>query len=191
MAFFHRNAPTSGLSEEFLVAGAIFLCIFPAFLLTTFLMLKKQTKINLLALVPALVLGLITIYFSPFNIYWTNFGWSYNYTSSWFFALTILVNSSYIVANLIVGVNLVRTAQTAVLKKKYTLLLFSYFIFYVIALSISNMLLITNTTYPPLGGIISILAFLAIARAITLQYKPSAGEMPVIVKNEGDRRFQI
>jgi len=185
MAFFHRNAPTMELSKEFLDFGATFGFIFPAFLLITFLNLKKSSKFNSFALVPAIVLGLVAILLRPFEIFWTDFGWSYNYTNSYFFAATTLVNVGYIISNLIVGVNLIRTAQTAVLRRKYNLLLLSYVLFYVVFLSISNMLLISNVDYPPLGGIISILAFLAIARAITLQYKPSSENVQGY-KKEGD-----
>ncbi len=187
MAFFHRNAPTVELSKEFLTFGATFNYLFPAFLLITFLSLKKPSKYNSFVLLPGLILGIATIVATPFEIFWTDFGWSYNYTSSYFFAATTLVNVGYIVANLAVGINLIRTAQTAMLKRKYNLLLISYVLFYVAFLSISNILLLSNADYPPLGGIISILAFLAIAYAITLQNKPSTGGNPVIIKKEGDR----
>lgn len=186
MIFFHRNAPGISLSVEFLVLGASFNFLFPAFLLITFLTLKKPNKFNAFALVPALVLGAIAITQRPFEIFWTNFGWSYHYTGSYFFTATTLVNVVYILANLAIGINLIRTAQTAMLKRKYNILLLSYVVFYVIFLSISNILLISNSDYPPLGGVISILAFVAIARAITLQYKSSAGETSALVKKEGD-----
>ncbi|MGC8816836.1 MAG: hypothetical protein ACP5PX_03390 [Candidatus Hadarchaeum sp.] len=176
MAFFHRNAPNAELSADFITLGAVFGFTFPAFLLITFLMLKKQTWKNLLSLIPALIMGGITLSIFPFKVLWTDFGWTYNYASSWYFAAAVFLNLAYIAANLIVGVNLVRTAPTALLRKKYKLLLISYFVFYVVAIAITNMLLVRYTNYPPFGGIISTLAFLTIAWALSLRIEPGQRE---------------
>ncbi|MGQ9787718.1 MAG: hypothetical protein ACUVQM_00140 [Candidatus Hadarchaeaceae archaeon] len=174
MAFLHRNAPTPELSADFITLGAIFGYTFPAFLLITFLMLKKQTLRNLVALVPAIIMGAITIFTFPFKVFWTDFGWSYGYAYDWYFMTAVFINLAYIVANLVVGINLVRTATIKLLRKKFMLLLISYFVFYVVAISITNILLIYNANYPPLGGIISTLAFLTITWAITLKFEPSS-----------------
>jgi hypothetical protein len=187
MAFFHRNAPNAELSADFITVGAVFGLIFPAFLLITFLMLKKQSKLNLLALLPAIFLGAVTLYLMPFKISWTTFGWSYGYSSDWYFATFVVFNLAYVVANLAVGIDLIKTAPTELLRKKYAVLLISYFVFYVVAVSISNMLLVYCIDAPPLGGIFSALAFLAIAWALSLKFNRSASEKSSNATGEGER----
>lgn len=187
MAFFHRNAPTAELSTDFITLGAIFGYTFPAFLLITFLMFKKQTLRNLLVLIPAFVMGIITLFAFPFRVFWTEFGWSYGYAYTWYFTAFVILNLAYIAANLVVGINLVRSAATELLRKKFKLLLISYFLFYVVAISITNMLLVYYINYPPFGGIISTLAFLAIAWAISLKFEPGGGEKSLPAPSEGKK----
>ncbi|MEM3421463.1 MAG: hypothetical protein QW315_04305 [Candidatus Hadarchaeum sp.] len=125
----------------------------------------------------------------PFKIFWTEFGWSYGYATTWYFAIAVFFNLIYILANLIVGINLIRAATTELLRKKYRLLLISYFVFYVVAVSITNMLLVQYVNYPPLGGIISTLAFIAIAWALSLKFEGETKEKSLPTSSEGERIY--
>ncbi|MEM3421920.1 MAG: hypothetical protein QW315_06670 [Candidatus Hadarchaeum sp.] len=189
MAFLHRNAPTAELSADFITLGALFGYTFPAFLLITFLMLKRQTWKNLLVLIPASIMGVITLLTVPFKIFWTEFGWSYAYATTWYFTIAVFFNLIYILANLIVGINLIRAATTELLRKKYRLLLISYFVFYVVAISITNILLIQYANYPPLGGIISTFAFVAIAWALSLKFEGGPKEKSPSTNSGGERSY--
>jgi hypothetical protein len=170
MMLLHRNAPTAdpSLSLNFLISGIFFVYLAPGFLLAMLFMLYKERSLNLLVLAPAFIAGVLVVLFKPFDVVSTSFGWSLKATlmgsgllimSTWFW---------YVVGIIIAGWALSKKSKTTILKKKYTLIVSGFIIFYAIGFPISNILLFNNPEFPPIGGLFILSMFLVVAYAIYL-----------------------
>jgi len=168
LAFFHRNAPTADLSVKFFSFDNIFVLLAPSSLLVMLLTLRRERPLNSLVLIPALALGIFGALANPFDIFWTDFGWNYKFMFMWYIAPYTLMWIVYIAAILITGRFLIKNSKMAILRKKYTLLLFGFIVFYAIALTTSNFLLTYYAGVPPLGGIFVVITFLFVAYSINL-----------------------
>ena len=80
LAFLHRNAPTAELSNFFFRIDLLFVSIAWIFLPLTILCLWKENKAYFWLGLPALMTGIYALLSAPFDIHWTNFGWSYKFT---------------------------------------------------------------------------------------------------------------
>ncbi len=167
-AFFHRNAPTAGMSAEFFALDTFFGSAVMAFLLITLLTFRRERLLNLLVLAPAFILGILGAIFKPFDIFWTNFGWNYRYTSPEYLNLVVLMGMGYIVSILIVGWLLLKNSKTTVQRKKYSLILYGYLFLYAIGFSASNTLITCYPNSAPLGGVFAAATFLVVAAALCL-----------------------
>ena len=181
MMFLHRDALTADLSLGFLASGILFGFLAPGFLLATLFMLHKERLLNLLVLVPAFVSGALIILFKPFEIISTGFGWSFKLGLMQGVLLIALTWIWHVMAIIIAGWLLSKRSKTNILKKKYTLITYGFFIFYAIGFPISNLLLFNNPNIPPLGGLFIISIFLVVAYAINLPAE-KIGKVPMLRK---------
>jgi hypothetical protein len=169
LAFFHRNAPTADLSAKFLEFDSLFNLLSISFLLTVLLTFQRKKLTYYLVLIPSFALGISLILTGPFDIFWSDSGWGYKFpfteyiTSVLFLAVWI----GYLVFIIIISGLLIKRSKTAAARKKFVLILTGFIIFYMIGLTVSN-LLMSYAGFPPLGGILTFLTFLCIAYAMSL-----------------------
>ncbi len=167
--FLHRIAPSSELSKWFFRFGFFFLTLAHPFLLFLILYLQKKRRLWVLSILPAVIVAFFGIIRAPFDIVWASpaLGWSYKlglYFERFYFWFHI----GYMVAILLAGVFLVLNARTRILRKKYTIILLSYLVFYCVGMAVTQPILQSNPTFPPIAGILLTLEFLFIAYALAL-----------------------
>lgn len=167
LAFLHRNAPNADLSATFFRFDLFFLFLAPSFLLLSLLFLRKERRMYPAVLIPPLSVSIFTLFISPFKIISTKYGWSYQYTP-YFGYVTFILYLGYILAIILYISVMMKETKASSLRKRYTIILLSFVIFYVIGLSIANALLAIYQNIPPLGGIFVTLTFIFIAYAITI-----------------------
>jgi hypothetical protein len=165
----HRIAPTPELSKWFFRFGLFFVTIAHPLLLFLILYLRKKRGLWILSVVPAFVVAFVGAIRAPFDIVWASpaLGWSYKFSPyfGWFY---VLFQVGYMIAILSVGVFLIRKARTRILGRKYVIILSSYLIFYCAGMAVTQFLLQSNPTFPPIAGILVTLEFLFIAYALVL-----------------------
>ena len=167
--FFYRIAPTSELSKWFFRFGLFFPAVAHPFLLLLMLYLWKERRLWILIVVPAFVVAFIAAIRAPFDIVWAGpaLGWSYKF-SPYFGRFYTLFQVGYMIAIVLAGVFLMRKARTRILRRKYVIILSSYIIFYCAGMAVTQPLLQSNPTFPPIAGILLTLEFLFIAYALAL-----------------------
>ena len=167
--FFHRIAPTPELSKWFFRFGLFFPAVAHPFLLLLMLYLWKERRVWIWGVLPAFIFAFIGAVRAPFDIVWASpaLGWSYKF-SPYFGRFYILFQVGYMIAIVLVGVFLVQKARTRILRRKYVIILSSYIIFYCAGMAVTQPLLQSNPTFPPIAGILLTLEFLFIAYALAL-----------------------
>lgn len=196
MMLLHRNAPTADLSLNFLISGVFFVYLAPGFLLAMLLMLYKERSLNLLVLPPAFIAGALIVLFKPFDVVSTSFGWSLKATLMGNGLLVMSAWLWYVVGIIIAGWALSKKSKMAILKKKYTLIVWGFIAFYAIGFPVSNIFLFNNPEFLPVGGLFILSMFLVVAYAVSLQSEkigkismlrkkyekiPMPGEFPTII----------
>ena len=164
--FLHRIAPTADVSRIFFRTAMFFPELVIAFLLVTILCFRKPKKIYLLCLVPAVTVGVIEL-MVPIRIYWGNWGWSYEFPPA-FMSLYSISIIPYSIATCLVLLFLIIKHKISAVQKKYRIILWG-FALYVVSMVISNYLISSNPSFPPIGGIVTSGFFLAVAYAISLR----------------------
>ena len=170
--FLHRIAPTPELSKWFFRFGLFFPAVAHPFLLLLILYLWKERRLWILSVLPAFVVAFIGAIRAPFDIVWASpaLGWSYKF-SPYFGRFYFWFQIGYMAAILLAGAFLIQKARTRILRKKYVIIMSSYIIFYCAGMAVTQSLLQSNPTFPPIAGILSTLEFLFIAYALALPVK--------------------
>ena len=132
------------------------------------LSIQREKRSLLLVFVPVLV-RFFTFFFLAINFVPTPYGWSYMIDSELSFEVGTAVFFGYLLAAIIILVELTRKARSAILRRKYVVLLVSFTLFQAIGFPLTNYLLTINHNFPPLGGILQFLTFLAIGAAVMLK----------------------
>jgi len=167
MAFFHRNAPTVELSQFFFKIDILFVHISIAFLPLVILNILRERKIYYWLVLPALIIGVYPFLRESFQIFWSNFGWSYRFESSFgkgFYSFSML----YLLLLCIAFILLIRKIHSKTVRK-YKFVFFSYLFFSASGICITNLFLQRNPQFPPLGGILIFIQFILIAYAVSLK----------------------
>jgi len=166
--FFQRAAPTAEVSAVFfyilLVTSSLSQ---PAYLLTV-LSIQREKRALLLVFVPTL-LRFVTFFFLTVTFVSTPYGWSYLISPELSFEVGTAVFFGYLFAAIIILIELTRKARSAILRRKYIILLASFTLFQAIGFPLTNYLLTVNPDFPPLGGILQFLTFIAIGVALMLK----------------------
>jgi signal transduction histidine kinase len=167
--FFQRTAPTPDVSAFFFYVVLISSSLSQPTYLITALSIQKDKKIFLLIFIPALI-RIITFLFLDFTFAMTDYGWTFNLSFSGLpIELGTTIYLGYFFVITIVLFELIRKARSAILKKKYVILLVSFTLFQAIGFTLTNYLLTINNSFPPLGGVLQLLTFIAIGFALTLK----------------------
>jgi len=100
----------------------------------------------------------------------SDYGWSYSLPISGIpTGLGSAIYLGYLFAIIVILSELTRKARSAILKKKFLILLTSFTLFQAIGFTITNYFISTNHNFPPLGGILQLLTFIAIVSALRLR----------------------
>ena len=167
--FLHRIAPTSELSKWFFRFGLFFLTVAHPFLLLLILYLRKERRLWIWSILPAFVVAFIGAIRAPFDIVWASpaLGWSYK-LGPYFGEFYFWVHIGYMAAILLAGAFLIQKARTRILGRKHVIILSSYIIFYCAGMAVTQPLIQSNPTFPPIAGILLTLEFFFIAYALAL-----------------------
>jgi len=163
--FLHRIAPTADVSTIFFRTAMFFLVLHLPFLLVTILCFSNPKKIYLLCLVPALTVEIFEL-MVPIRMHWANWGWSYEFPAT-FMKLYFIYLMSYSITICLVLVFLIIKNKISAVQKKHKIILWS-FALYTVSMLISNIIISSNPSFPPVGGIVTSIFFLAVAYAISL-----------------------
>jgi len=167
-SFFQRAASTPDASASFFYVLLITSSLSqPAYLLTV-LSIQKEKRSLVLVFVPVL-LRFFTFFFLTINFVTTPYGWSYLIASGPAFEVGTAVFFGYLFAIMIILVELARKARSAILRRKYVILLASFTLFQAIGFPLTNYFLTINHDFPPLGGILQFLTFIGIGVAVMLK----------------------
>lgn len=163
----HRNAPTADISKD-LFRGVLFFSIIAESLVPlTVLYIEKKKTYFLLVTVPAIIVGTSGFIMVPFEMVWSNYGWSYSANPSWRLVMSG-IGAFYLLITVIVLSVKIKRSLISILKKKYVILLVGYGGLYGVGMAITNMMISSDPTFPPIGGILLTAAFLVIAYGIAL-----------------------
>ncbi len=132
------------------------------------LSIQREKRSLLLVFVPVLV-RFFTFFFLTVDFVPTSYGWSYMITPELSFEVGTAVFFGYLLAAIIILVELTRKARSAILRQKYIILLVSFTLFQAIGFPLTNYILTINQNFPPLGGILQFLTFIAIGAAVMLK----------------------
>jgi hypothetical protein len=168
MAFLHRNAATAELSKFFFRIDLFFVSMTFVFLPLTILWIWRESKVYFWLVFPALIIGMYALLEAPFEIFSSNFGWSFKLKSEFgkmFYSISIL----YMLLFCGVFIHLARSIFSKTLAKKYIFVLIGYLLVYGIGILISTLFLQRYPDFPPLGGILTLVQFLFIAYAVSLK----------------------
>ena len=167
--FLHRIAPTPELSKWFFRFGLFFVTIAHPLLLFLILYLRKKRGLWILSVLPAFVVAFVGAIRAPFDIVWASpaLGWSYKF-SPYFGRFYTPFQIGYMIVVVLAAIFLILKTRTRILRKKYAIILFSYLIFYCAGMAVTQSLIQSNPTFPPIAGILLTLEFLFIAYALAL-----------------------
>jgi len=170
LAFFHRNAPTSEISGLFFRFDILLVQIGLGFLpVFVFCVWNAKKRFFLIAL-PNILGGIYFFIMEPYEIFLSNFGWSYKFEDPFgnlFIGLSAMAYLLFIIA----CIRVFKVVPSKGLSQKYRIVFIGYLIFFALGMSISTIFLQKNPQFPPLGGILSLFQFMFIAVAAFLQPK--------------------
>ncbi|MGM0509581.1 MAG: DUF835 domain-containing protein [Thermoplasmatota archaeon] len=163
--FIHRNAPSLDISRLFFGLALFATMVGASFLLVCMFYIYDEDKPYYLLILLFLPTASIALVFTPFDIMWSNFGWTYSFdprfTNLYYLsALGQIVGMSYITVR--------AWKMYPEIKRKLSLILFAWVGINSIGVMGSNLWLSSHPQFPPLSGILNILTFLIIAYAINL-----------------------
>ena len=164
--FFARNAPSASISFQiYRLIQFCFMLSLPLLLLTL-ISLQKTNRIFLLTLVPGLFIGLLISVLALYNVAWGKYGWSYSISPiASIIGFPILFG--YFIGIIATGSFLMKKSMHHSLAMKYKLIVIGC-ILYFVPLTITNVLMWSQSETPPFGGFLLTIEFLFIAYAISL-----------------------
>ena len=178
-SFMYRGAATASDAAYYFRIMILTSHIVPPLYLLTIINIRERRnpKIMLLICIPVIMQAFLIYredYISSFRFALTEYGWTYRISE----LHPSLVVSSVIFLGYLVGITLafvilIRKAEFSFLKKKYQMLLFSFLLFQVFGIVLSNALIgfgLLNSAFL-LGGLFKFLTFISIFCALTIKEK--------------------
>jgi len=178
--FFHRNAPTMSLSKIFFALGTGFASLMLPALFLTVTFLQDGNKKYLIVMVPNLVFFVFLLLQIPFDVFWTDFGWSYAFrpemSSYVFLPLTVF----YVTLNYIWMIRPIRESKVPIIRKKYKFILFGFTVLFIIGVVVYNTLLLpVIPNAPPIGGVVVSVGLFLITHGILLKEKMEETQLSI------------
>ena len=171
LIFLHRNAPNASLSKLFFEIGTGFASfIYPTlFLMVSYL--QDGNKKHLAIVIPNIIFFIYILVYAPFDVFWTDLGWSYAFKMEVpyiLFPLTV----SYVALNYVWIIKPIRESKVPIVRKKYKFILYGFTVIFFIGVVIYNILLFPFFhNAPPIGGITVIIGLSMITYGILLKEK--------------------
>jgi signal transduction histidine kinase len=181
--FFQRTALTTESSALFFYILLVTSSLSQPLYLLTVLSIQREKKSLFLVFIPVL-LRFFTFFFLTINFVQTPYGWSYLISLELSFEVGTGIFFGYLFAAIIMLAELTRKARSAILRRKYIILLSSFTLFQAIGFPLTNYILTVNHDFPPLGGILQLLTFVAIGFAVMLK------EPRIFSSIRGSNKFQ-
>lgn len=184
LIFLHRNAPNAFLSKTFFALGTGFASLMLPALFLTISFLQDGSMKHLVALVPNLVFFAFILIFSPFEVFWTKFGWSYVFTYGVSSYMLLPLTIFYIVLNYVWIIKPIRESRSSFVRRKYKFILFGFTILFVIGVVIFNTILLY--VFPetlPLGGIATSIGLSMITFGILLKEKMQETQLSILYED--------
>jgi hypothetical protein len=171
--FLHRNAPNAALSKLFFELGSGFASLVYPMLFLVVSFLGNGNRRHILMVIPNIIFFIYILVYEPINVFWTTFGWSYEFTqtsSSYIlFSLTIF----YVILNYIWIIKPIRESKVPIIRRKYKFILYGFTIMFFVGVVIFNTLLLPIfPNAPPFGGFTAVAGLSMIAYGILLKEKP-------------------
>ena len=166
LTFLHRNAPSQTVSSD-IFRGVMFLSdAVQSLILLVILYIEKKKPYFSLLVVPLLAIGFAIAILAPYDLIWTDYGWSYSMRSPW---LAIVSASSmiYLAATVVLLAVKIKNSLVHVLRKKYAIFLIGYGVIYGAGMAFTNIQISSNPAFPPFGGILLTTVFLIVAYGMT------------------------
>ena len=161
-----RNAPSEPVSREMYRIVTTAFNLTQPLLLLTLVNIFSGKRIYLLTLIPAIISGFTISSMGLYNVFSTDYGWSYSISSS-VSNLALVITLAYFLAIVVVGCYLIKKAPLPFLKRKYKIILLASIIYF-IPLTILNVVMWGMSKVPQFGGILLTMEFLIIAYAMIL-----------------------
>ncbi len=168
LAFLHRNAPTAELSGLFFRADIFFVLVSWS-ILPVFVLCLYGARKNFFWLTPPFILtGIYFLVTGPFEISWSNFGWTYKFTAG--FGRIFFIESALALLLLFaVSLRLAKRISSKTLAKKYTIAFTGYLLFYAAGMITTTLLLQKYPEFPPMGGILTLFQYMVLAYTASLR----------------------
>jgi len=185
-AFLHRNAPGPELSDLFLRIDILFTIFAQQFLLLTILNIRGWNRLHV-AIFSPLAVVLPSFFLVRFKLYYTAYGWSYTILEDPISLVNLWVFYLYVIAILVTLIVLIW--KFPALRNKFMVILSGYLIYIAIILIVNLIIFPRYPSFPPLGGIVSLLMFLFIAYSFKLKTPLRTAITPTRTKIEEGLSF--
>jgi len=119
--FLHRNAPTAELSGLCFKVAMFSLHLQLAFLLITILNIRRSSKIYLLCMTPAVIIGIFE-FGSPIEIFSGRWGWAYKYLSG-FINISVISRIVHALVSCFILLIFIKKQRIHAVQKKYKVIL--------------------------------------------------------------------
>ncbi len=171
LVYLHRTASSLEISRFYFVIGTSFFeFVFPLILLTLLNILRERIS-NALVLIPSFFGLLFEVLSLDPEMVMTSYGWSYRlrYTSEYAFASRGILTIGYVSALAVILYVMTKNIQLPKLyRRRYLILVLSFFGFQVIGIILSNIYLMNNPDTPPMSGILNLGSFLLTGYALLM-----------------------
>jgi hypothetical protein len=170
--FLQRTASSIESTGYFFNFVKVFFSLLIPLYLLTILSIRKERKINILSQIPEVVyLYLqfnVELQFIP-----TDYGWSYIVKGEMLYQYLMgLIIFGYAIFTTVTLYSLVKHSPTAIARRKFKVLLWSFILFQAIGVYTSNVILALYPYSPPVGGFAYLLAFVFIAYSMMIKEEP-------------------
>jgi len=177
--FFHRNAPNMSLSKLFFALGTGFASLMLPALFLTVTFLQNGNKKYLIVIVPNLVFFVFLLQ-TPFEVFWTDFGWSYAFSPEIFSYIFLPLTVFYVALNYIWMIRPIRESKVPIIRRKYKFILFGFTILFIIGVVVYNTLLLPIIpNAPPIGGLVVSVGLFLITHGILLKEEVKETELTI------------
>jgi len=182
MMFLHRNAPNALLSRIFFEVGTGFASLMLPALFLTVTFLQNGSKKYFVVVVPNLIFFIFLLLYEPFEVFWTEFGWSYTFKPELSSYVLLPLTIFYIALNYIWIIRPIMNSRVPIIRKKYKFILFGFTILFTIGVVIYNTIMLPIfPNAPPIGGTTISIGLFMITYGILLREKVPEQESPLLI----------
>lgn len=191
MMFLHRNAPDASLSKLFFEVGTGFASLMLPALFLTVTFLQDGSKKYFITIIPNLIFFAFLLIYGPFEVFWTEFGWSYAFKPELSSYILLPLTIFYIILNYVWIIKPIMKSRVPLIRKKYKFILFGFTILFTVGVVLYNTVLLPIfPNAPPIGGTMISIGLFMITYGILL--KEEVQEAPLLtVRGELSKKTSL